>query len=82
MKKGKTMKKTTKRVGIEKVKSALEKIDAAKALDISKLEDKIIVKIPRDIFLSNREFGKIHEKLSKLGGQYIEGKKEWEIEGS
>ncbi len=74
------MEKRTKHASVEKVKSALERIDAAKALEISKLDDKIIVKIPLDIFLSNKEFGKIHEKLAKLGAHYVEGEKEWEIQ--
>jgi len=64
---------------IEKIRRKLGDIRAAKALQILEKEDRIVVQIPEDLLLSNEDFGRIHERLAAMGGQYLKGAKAWEI---
>jgi hypothetical protein len=67
------------RVSVSQLRATLSGIPAANTLEFSEDQEKIIVRIPRDLFLSNEDFQKIHEKLAQLGGRYLEGEKAWEI---
>ncbi len=61
------------------IRTVLEDIRAAKALQIKQEEGKIVVKIPETLILSNEDFGRIHERLVAMGGTYIKGAQAWEI---
>jgi len=64
---------------IERIRRELGDIRAARALEISEEGGKIIVKIPEELLLSNEDFGRIHERLAAMGGQYLKGAKAWEV---
>jgi hypothetical protein len=46
---------------------------------ISEEEGRIVVKIPKDLLLSNEDFERIHARLAELGGRYLKGTKSWEV---
>jgi hypothetical protein len=68
-----------RRATADQVRAALSGIVAAKALEFSEEEGKLIVRISPDLFVSNEDFERIHARLVELGGRYIKGEKAWEI---
>jgi hypothetical protein len=66
---------------LDEVRTALRGMAVAKALEISEKGKRIVVRIPEDIFISNKDFERIHKSLEKIGGSYVEGSKAWEIHG-